>query len=106
MDTLCLQKQQELGRWFIAKDMNCDGAFTISDIPLLSEWVVYLPGDLLLLFLMGRFPEIAAFLELTPASFGGWISLGISIIAWLFVCGLITVFCLALDLLLEKTGSG
>jgi hypothetical protein len=34
MDYLCQLEQEPLGRWFFAKDMNCDGVFSISDVVL------------------------------------------------------------------------
>ena len=86
VDILCLQRQQEEGRLFIAKDMNCDSAFIVSDIWPLFEWVFFLPGDLLVLALMEELPEVATFLELTPAeSFGGSLSGVVSFLAWAFV---------------------
>jgi hypothetical protein len=67
---LCLIQQEARGRWFIAKDMNCDGVFTISDVRLWLEWEFFLPGDGLLWALM-RWQEAAIFLELTPADYCG-----------------------------------
>lgn len=63
-------------RWFIAKDMNCDGVFTISDVGLWLEWAFFLPGDGLLWAVMRGSPKMATFLEITPADYGGW-SMGI-----------------------------
>ena len=68
---VCGFKQQMEGRWFIEKDMNCDGAFTISDIGLWLKWVFFLPGDGALWLLLQR-PGLANFLELSPASYSGW----------------------------------
>ena len=92
MDTLCLQKQYEEGRWFIAKDMNCDGVFTISDIWPLIEWVFFLPGDSLVLGLMAALPGVATFFELTPESLGGSASVALSIMAWLWALGAVVGF--------------
>ena len=82
MDTLCLQKQYEEGRWFFATDMNCDGLFTVSDIWSLIEWVFFLPGDGLLLVLMEMLPGIGTFFELMPESYGGWFSGTVSFLSW------------------------
>ncbi len=79
--TLCELEQIANGRWFIAKDMNCDGVFTISDVGLWAEWAFFLPGDGFLWALM-QWQNIAIFLELTPAAYSGWISGIFSVIIW------------------------
>ena len=89
-EPVCLfDKLRELGiyyavdaRWVIAMDMNCDGAFTISDVKLWLLWLFFVPGDGLLWLLM-QFPEAAVFLELMPDAYGGWFSGIVSAIGWL-----------------------
>ena len=81
---LCRQEREAAGRWFIAKDMNCDGLFTISDVGLWAEWAFFLPGDGLLWAIMQSKP-LATFLELTPAVYSGWFSGVVSAIIWLIV---------------------
>ena len=79
---LCQQEQEAAGRWFIAKDMNCDELFTISDVELWAEWAFFLPGDGLLWAVMQAQP-LATFFELTPAVYSGWGSGIVSAIIWL-----------------------
>jgi len=83
---LCLHEREAEGRWFIAKDMNCDGVFTISDMGLWLEWAFFLPGDGMLWTLM-QLPKIATFLELTPIAYGGWISGIASAVVWINTLG-------------------
>lgn len=69
-------------RWTFDWDMNGDGRFTISDIGKLIAWVFYAPGDALLLGIMLKAADFAAFLELTPKYlYGGW-SFFISLVVW------------------------
>jgi len=82
----CLQQQEIQGRWFFAKDINCDGVFTISDVALWLDWAFFLPGDGLLWVLM-QMPELANFLELTPDAYSGWFSGIASAIGWLIALG-------------------
>ncbi len=81
---LCQQEREAAGRWFITKDMNCDGLFTISDVGLWAEWAFYSPGDGLLWAGM-QSQQLATFLELTPAVYSGWVSGIISAIIWLIL---------------------
>ena len=69
-------------RWTLALDMNLDGAFTISDVGWWLEWLFFVPGDLAIegMFLL---PWIAAFLEFTPADFGGLNSGIFSAVSWI-----------------------
>jgi hypothetical protein len=63
-------------------DINADGHFTISDV---GEWTIYLlhlPGDLAIAFVIRFVPALATFLELGPANYGGTLSLFISILTW------------------------
>ena len=80
--TLCELQQIADGRWFLEKDMNCDGASTISDANLWFEWVFFLPGDGLYWLLM-QSQQLSAFLELTGDAYGGWDSGIFSAMAWL-----------------------
>ena len=81
MIVVCQVDREAAGRWFIAKDMNCDGAFTISDVLQWFEWVYFLPGDGLLWALM-EWQSVATFLELTPAAYSGWFSGIVSAFIW------------------------
>ncbi len=85
---LCQLDREAAGRWFIAKDMNCDGVFTISDVLLWGEWVFFLPGDGLLWALM-EWQSVATFLELTPAAYSGWSSGIVSAIIWLIAIAIL-----------------
>ncbi len=85
---LCQLDREAAGRWFIAKDMNCDGVFTISDVLLWGEWVFFLPGDGLLWALM-EWQSVATFLEITPAAYSGWSSGIVSVIIWLIVIAIL-----------------
>jgi hypothetical protein len=40
MGYLC--QLEPLDRWFFAKDMNCDGVFSVSDVVLWLKWIFYL----------------------------------------------------------------
>jgi hypothetical protein len=71
-------------RWSLPADMNADGVVTISDVGLWTQWFFFLPGDALLAGIMAK-PELATFFEITPASYGGWSSGVMSMIAWLIV---------------------
>ena len=79
---LCQHEREAAGRWFIDKDMNCDGLFTISDVGLWAEWAFFSPGDGLLWAVM-QSQQLATFLELTPAVYSGWFSGVVSAIIWL-----------------------
>jgi len=64
----------------IGWDMNRDGQVTISDVPLWFSWLFFLPGDLVLLLLLGT--TVGNFLEISRASLGGF---GSGILSVLFV---------------------
>ena len=95
--TLCELEMIAEGRWRFAKDMNCDGLFTISDVFLWIEWLFFLPGDGLLWWLMQN-EGLATFFELTPAAYSGWTSGVFSVIAWFGSLVLVAL----VQLLLEK----
>ena len=95
--TLCELELMAEGRWFLAKDMNCDGQFTISDVFLWGEWFFFLPGDGLLWVIM-QDERLATFFELTPAAYSGWTSGVFSVIGWF---GLLVLAALV-QVLLEK----
>lgn len=79
---ICEADRAASGRWFIAKDMNCDGSLTISDVKLWLGWLFFLPGDGLLYSLL-VWQGAAIFLELTPAIYGGWVAGILSAVLWL-----------------------
>lgn len=62
--------------------MTGDGKITISDV---WEWFLFgwfAPGDGLSFAVMKYAPALATFFEITPASYGGWISGGVSLVFW------------------------
>lgn len=59
-------------QWGFILDMNRDGSVTISDVLLWMKWLFYYPGDFLHSVLIAVAPGIARFLDLSPASYGGW----------------------------------
>lgn len=84
----CIQQAEAEGRWFIAKDMNCDGVFTISDTQQWAWWLFLYPGDYILWMVM-QIPELATFWELSPDAFGGWISGFLSGVSWFIALGIL-----------------
>jgi len=71
--------------WFFFKDMNYDGAVTISDIWLWVKWAYFYLGDLFLYGVNQVLPEVARFFELSCDNYGGWISGVISPLLFLFI---------------------
>ena len=60
-------------------DPNYDGLLTISDL-----WIwFHFPGNFIIHFGQGGW--IGTFLELSPELYGGWISLIVSIVVWVYV---------------------
>ena len=74
--------ENEVSRWTLTKDMNSDGVFTSSDATLWREWLYFLPGDLAIVGLLVWLPELAVFLEISPASIGELGSLVFSGVFW------------------------
>lgn len=71
-------------RWQIAYDMNGDGLVTASDAWLWLKWVVFAPGDFLLLLLMKYGTPITLALQIHPGrTLYGFLSGLISAIIWL-----------------------
>jgi len=68
--------------WSCRKDMNGDGKFTVSDIPLLIQCVFFYPGDSLIYNLLLEKSNKATFFELTPESYGGKFSFVASFVVW------------------------
>ena len=79
----CLLEKMADGRWYIAIDLNCDGAFTISDVWLWLKWWFFMPGDGLLWALM-QWPEASTFLELSPEDYSSWPSAAIWLILFVY----------------------
>lgn len=63
-------------------DTSGDGQFTLTDVWLWLAQLFFLPGDGLLWALWTYAPDLAAFLELGPASYGGLVSAIVSAAAW------------------------
>lgn len=74
--------------WEFAVDMNGDGLFTISDFWAWVSQVFWLPGDSVVWLFIHRWTDIGTFLEFSPDDYGGFLSLVISVWAWLIVIGL------------------
>jgi hypothetical protein len=91
-------------QWKWKKDTNGDGKVTISDVPGWIEWAVYYPGDWAIYELLKKPGSAAEFLELTPASYGGNMSLIISLVAFLLVL-VLYCFLLALEGFLTNAGA-
>lgn len=81
----------------LARDMNGDGVLSISDVSLWIQWAFWLPGDYLLIGIWRVAPEVAVFLELTPAHLGGWVS---GIVSAAIICIGIGYLLVALDAVL------
>lgn len=77
--------------WRFVADMNGDGVVTTGDVRLWAEWLYFLPGDAAIAQL-GATP-LAAFLGLTPASFGGGSSAAISAAGWLLAVAAVRYLC-------------
>jgi len=72
-------------QWSFVADMTGNGTVTVSDLWLWIEWLYFWPGDGLIYLVMRYLPGAAGFLELTPARFGGPLSLFISFGLWIVV---------------------
>ena len=85
----CTEEQQGCARvvparqWEWRDDINGDGKVTISDVDGWIKWIFYYPGDWLIYSLLNDGKgKTAEFFELTPSSYGGWGSLGVSLMLW------------------------
>jgi hypothetical protein len=84
----CTSEQLERGcarverarEWEWNWDPNHDGKVTISDMPGWAKWMFSYPGDWVIYELLKHPGKAAEFLELTPASYGGAMSLVISVV--------------------------
>ena len=83
----------------IRKDMNGDGLVTITDLWLAFVTYYHAPGDWAIARLLDN-PRAATFLEISPASCGGMLSLFVSTAAWFGVL-LILAF---LSVIVERLG--
>src|SRR5262245_14132953 len=75
---------EKVRQWQWKWDTNYDGKVTISDADGWVKWIFYYPGDWLVYhFIEGKGDrKTAEFFELTPASYGGWGSFLVSLVAW------------------------
>lgn len=84
----------------LGADVNGDGRFSIADAgPWLLD-ILVIPGDALIYLLLTYAPDVAEFLELSSDSYGGAVSIWVSVIIWLaalFVVGTILSAIRALD---------
>lgn len=78
-------------RWEFVADMTGNGTVTISDFWLWIEWLYFWPGDALIYVAMEYAPGVAKFLELTPAKYGGPLSLFLSFGLWIAALGLLVL---------------
>ena len=65
----------------LARDMNHDGMFTISDIWGWVKHIFWYPGDQVVVFILS-FKWFSQFFELTPTLCRGWFSLFSSLLFW------------------------
>lgn len=70
-------------QWEFVSDMNGDGFVTISDVWAWVGWLFFYPGDYIIYRILRDSPELARFLEITPANYGGVLSLFLSFLSWL-----------------------
>ena len=68
----------------LRSDMNGDGVQTISDLWLWVKGLYFWPGNWLIEQL-ARNPKMMEFFELNWQSCGGWLSLAISTLCWVFL---------------------
>lgn len=78
----CRVQMQLAGQWFIFKDINCDGLFTITDVALGLKWLFFLPGEAFFQWLL-HMERLAVFLEVAPDISSGWIPILFSVVTWL-----------------------
>jgi len=64
--------QMWVDRWTFVKDMNGDGAVTISDVWATVIWIVFAPGDAIILSVMSAAPAVARFLEIDGTWLFSW----------------------------------
>jgi hypothetical protein len=69
--------------WILKKDMNFDGAFTITDIWLFLKSLFFYPGDYLIMHFINT--GIGKFFEFSANDYGGFVSGLASFFAWLFI---------------------
>lgn len=77
-------------RWNLSWDMNSDGLISISDFWLIFEYFFFLPGDILLIFLIHLFSDsVLQFFEISTVTdvYGTAFSGIISFILWLTLLG-------------------
>ena len=76
----------------LGADINGDGKFSIADaVPWLLD-VLVIPGDFVISLLLSYAPDAAEFLELSSDSYGGAVSIWLSVLIWLaamFIAGTI-----------------
>ena len=65
----------------IQKDMNGDGVQTISDLWSALGAAYHWPGDKII-ELVAQAPKNAEFFEIGTQTCGGWVSIGLSTLAW------------------------
>lgn len=72
-------------------DMNGDGRFTISDLPVWLGHVFFLPGDWLIWATIRYAEPVARFLELDTDDYGGVLSGALAGLVWLAILVLVLV---------------
>lgn len=70
--------------WILKKDMNFDGAFTITDVWLFIKSLYFYPGDYIVKGLIDT--KIGNFFEFSIQDYGGVMSGLVSFLAWVFLC--------------------
>ena len=75
------------GRFFFAKDMNDDLAFTITDLWLMAKFVFLLPAKIVTGLIHNS--ELASFFEVACLTGEGWGGAVFSLFAWVLVFALV-----------------
>jgi hypothetical protein len=69
-------------QWGFLTDMNGDGRLTVRDVKAIAHWMFFYPGDLVIYGVRTYLQGLAAFFGISAKSYGGMVSLLLSIIGW------------------------
>ncbi|HZD12292.1 MAG TPA: hypothetical protein VE177_02075, partial [Candidatus Binatus sp.] len=76
-------------QWGFLTDMNGDGRLTVRDVKAIAHWMFFYPGDLVIYGVRTYLQGLAAFFGISAKSYGGMVSLLLSIIGWPLVTFLV-----------------
>jgi hypothetical protein len=76
-------------QWGFLTDMNRDGQLTIRNVKAIAHWLFFYPGDLVIYGVRTYLQGLAAFFGISSQSYGGMVSLLLSIIGWPLVTFLV-----------------